>query len=116
MNHCEAVRAGISVVAFHPTALERQVVIRQLSGDAEIGTSGLPLGAMRIDAAATTAFIGDEVGKFVLQRAPNFLRLAFLELRIELDGAVWPPCTAGSRPHSRIPRDPDLTSEFVESE
>ncbi len=103
MNHGEAIRADISMVALHSPALEWQIVIRLLSRDAKISTCRLPFLAVRVDATATAAFIGDEVGEFMFQRPPQFFRLAFLELRVELNRPVRPPCPAGSRLHTWVP-------------
>ena len=74
----ETIRADISMVALHPPALEGQVVKRLLARDAQIVARHLPLHAMRIDPAAAAALVSDEVRELMFQRAPEFLRLAFL--------------------------------------
>lgn len=116
VDHGEAVGANVGVVPLHLAALEGQVMKRLLAGNPEVHAGRLPLGSMWIDAAAAAAFVSDKVGEFVLQRAPEFLRLALLELRIQLDRPVWPPRAAGGRLHPRVPGYADLAGELVESE
>lgn len=99
VNDGETIRADVSVVPFHFAAFEGQRVERLLAGNSEVHASSLPLGAMRIDAAAATPFVGDEMREFVLQCAPEFLRLAVSQLGIEFDGAVRPPRATGCRLH-----------------
>ncbi len=112
----KAVGTDVGVVAFHLPPLEGQVVIRLLPGDSQVRTSGLPLWAMRIDPPAATALVSDEVGKFVLERAPEFFRLAILELRIEFDRAVRPPRAARRRLHPRVPGNSDFARKLMQSE
>ncbi len=110
----ETIRANVGVVALQLAALERQRVIGLLAGNAQIDAGRLPLPAMRIDPAAATTFIGDEVRELVFQGAPKFLGFAVAELRVQLDRAVRPPRTAGGGLHPRIPRDAHLARQFVE--
>ena len=112
----EAVGADVGVVALHPAALERQGVKGLLARDSEIHASRLPLRSVRIDPASAAAFVSDEVRELVLERAPEFLRLAVLELRVELDRPVRPPRAARRRLHPRVPSHADLAGELVEKE
>ena len=109
----KTIGADVGVLALHLTALERQVVKGLLTGDAEVGAGALPLRAVGLDAAAATALVGDEVGKLVLEGAPEFLGLAFLEFRIKLDRSIRPPRTAGGGLHPRVPRNANFPRELV---
>lgn len=100
----EAIGADVGMVALHPAAFEWQRVERLLAGDAEIGAGDLPFRAVGLDVAATAAaFVGDEVGEFVLEGAPEFLGFAVAEFRVELDRAVRPPSAAGGGLHPWVP-------------
>lgn len=116
VDHGEAVRADVGVVALHLAALEGKCVVRAFPGDAEVGAGKLPFGTVRVDAAAAAALVGDEVGEFVFERAPEFLGVEVAEFRVQLDGAVRPPCAAGGGAHARVPRDSHLAGEFAEAE
>jgi len=70
-----------------------------LAGDAKIGACGLPLGAVRVDAAAAAPLVRDEVGELVFEGAPEFVGFALIELGIELDGTIRPPRAAGGGLH-----------------
>ena len=112
----EAMRAEVAVVALHTAAFEGQRVVGLLAADTEIRAGGLPLRAVGFDAAATASFVGDEVGEFVFERAPEFFGRALAEFRVEFDRAVRPPCTAGGGLHARVPGDAHLAGEFRQEE
>lgn len=113
----EAIRADIGVVALHAAAFEGQCVEGLFAGDAEIGAGGLPFRSVGLDAAAAdAAFIGDEVGEFVFEGAPEFFGLAFPEFRVEFDRAIRPPGAAGGGLHPWVPGNADLAGEFGQSQ
>ncbi len=113
VNGGEAIRADVGVVALHSAALEGQRMEGLLAGDAEVGAGGLPFRAVGLDvAAATAAFVGDEVGEFVFEGAPEFLGPALAEFRVELNRAIRPPSAAGGGLHPRVPRNAHLAGEF----
>ena len=103
VNDREAVRALVGVVALHGAPFEGEIVKRLLAWDAEIIASGLPLDAMRVDAAAAMALVSDEVSELVLEGAPELFGLAVFEFGIEFDGAIWPPRPASGRLHPWVP-------------
>ena len=74
-----------------------------LSGDTQFGTGGLPFRAMGLGVTPSSSLIGDEVGEFVFEGAPEFFWGQGFEFGIELDGAVGPPGTTGCRLHPGIP-------------
>jgi hypothetical protein len=113
VNGGEAIGTDVGVVALHAAAFEGQRVERLLTGDAEIGAGGLPFRAVGLDvAAAAAAFVGDEVGEFVFEGAPEFLGFAVAEFRVELDHAVGPPGTASGGLHARVPGNADFAGEL----
>lgn len=105
-------RADVGVVTLHFPALEGEIVKWFFPWDTEVCAGGLPFWAVWIDATAAAALVGDEVGKLVLERTPNFLWLAVFELGIELDGAIWPPRSSGSGLHSGVPAHAHFASEL----
>ena len=103
MDDCEAIRACVCVIALHLAAFEREVVKRLLTGNAKLGAGALPFRAMRVDAAAAIALVGDEVRQFVFERPPELFGFAVLELWVEFDDAIRPPRAASGGLHPWIP-------------
>jgi hypothetical protein len=104
----------VDVFALHPARFKGQTVADFFTGDAQIATRQLPFRAVGLDPSAAAAFVSNEVGKFVLQSTPDFVGIAVLEFRIELNSPVRPPRTARRRPHPWIPRDADFLRQFVQ--
>lgn len=116
MDHGKAVRANISMVALHPATFEREGMVWLLACDSQVGTGGFPFHAVGFYPATATPFVGDEMGKLMLQSAPEFFGFAVLQLWIQLNETVRPPGTSGGGLHPWIPRYADLAGEFMEGE
>lgn len=78
----------------------------RFTGDAEIGAGAAPFGSVRCDPAAAGAVVGDEMGEFVQQGAPDLVAAEAGDRGIQLDAALARPRPAGAGAESRIPLDP----------
>ena len=112
LNFREAIGANVGVLALHFAAFEGKCMKGGFAGNAELTARAAPFRAMGVDAAAARAFVSDEVCELVLERAPKFVWLTFLEFWVQLDRAVWPPCTASGGPHAWVPGNADFLRQF----
>lgn len=70
-------------------------MVRRFASNPKFRTCGFPLCSVGGDTFPPAALVGEEVGELVLERAPDFFIGEVFKLRIQLNGAGWPPCTAG---------------------
>ena len=108
----EAVSANVDVVALHAAAFEGERVEWMFAGDAQFRAGGCPFGTVGIRVSAAAAFVGNEMGEFVFEGAPEFLRRAFPELRVEFDGPVRPPRATSGSLHAWVPENTHLAGKF----
>lgn len=104
------------MISLQTAAFEGKGMVGALAGYPELGTRGAPLMTVRLDPPATAALVCNEVRELVLERSPNLIWLALVELGIELDAAVRPPSAARGGAHSRVPKNSHFASQFWQCE
>ena len=88
-----------------------EIVAAHLIGDAEIAAGLFPFGAMRKNAAAAGAKLGEEMGQLVAQRPLDFAAGVADEEWIERDQPAARVGPAGAGLQARVPFDLDLRGD-----
>lgn len=80
-------------------------------GDAEIGASASPFGAMRCDAAATDPGLRDQVSQLVAERTIDLHRSIFGQSTVQQNATGSYLCTARGRTQPGAPFDAYFADE-----
>ncbi len=90
---------------------QREVVRSLFIRQSEVRACATPLRTMRGDSASARAFVSEEVGEFVEQRATDFRVAKFTQPRIQPHERAARKCEPGGAAHAGVPFEADPLRE-----
>ena len=108
-----AAETAIEMAGLHLAAREREGVATLFIVQSEVATGLLPFRAVRGNAPAPGAEVGEQMRELVAQRAIYFLGAEIAQARIEGDERFTGQRSASGAAHTRIPAHEDFGRERV---